>query len=157
MFQDATFSKRLDDEIQIVVFRLNNENLAFDIDNVKEIIRIPAITKVPNSSHHLEGIINLRGQVKSVFNLKSLLNLDDTARSTNGRIIVLEKESGTVGAVVDSVLGVSKISKERLTDPASLLGEKFPEYVKGIAKMSDMIIVLLDSKKLFSREDAGLS
>lgn len=156
MFQDTTVAKRLGEEIQVVVFKLNDENLAFAIDHVREIIRIPDITKIPNSPPHLDGVINLRGQVKSVFDLKSLLELDDTAHNSNGRIIVLEKDDGTVGVVVDSVVGVSKISKEQLTDPASLLGEKFPEYVKGIAKMPDMIIILLDTEKLFSQEGAGI-
>lgn len=154
MKSKAAVDKDSEEKILVVGFVLGGEDLALDIGQVREIIRIPKITKVPNSSEFVEGVINLRGQVKTVLNLRKRLGMEEgVLDESEGKIIIIEAYEKTFGIIVDKVLGVLNVNSENITDPASLLGAERADFIKGIGRMDDRLIILLEPLKLFSPEE----
>lgn len=145
------------EEEQIVVFNLDEEALAFEINFVKEIVNIPPITPVPRSGEFIEGVINLRGQISTVLNLKKRLGMDDLGNGKNGKIIILEKKDQAYGVMADGVLGVFKISQKDIQDPSSVFNGEEIEFIKGIVKLDDQLVILLEPDALISREEIGVA
>jgi purine-binding chemotaxis protein CheW len=157
MASSASITEGPGEEIQAVVFHLGEEDLAFEINGVREIIKIPEITKIPNSSDFVEGVINLRGQIKTVFNLKKKLGMKKGKAQKEGRIIIAEKNELSFGVIVDSVLGVFRVKSEDITAPSTFLGDEKSDYIKGIGRLDDRLVILLDPEKLFSVEELAHS
>ena len=157
MASNDTGVKDSREELQVVIFTLGDEELAFDIGEVREIVRIPEITRVPKAPRFVEGVINLRGQIKTVLNLKKKLGLKDEVVDKEGKIIIVEKKEQTFGIVVDSVVGVFKIRTEHITDPSSLLGGEKSDFIRGIGRMDDRLVIILEAERLFSLEEMALS
>jgi purine-binding chemotaxis protein CheW len=178
MASSASITEGPGEEIQAVVFHLGEEDLAFEINGVREIIKIPEITKIPNSSDFVEGVINLRGQIKTVFNLKKKLGMKKGKAQKEGRIIIAEKNELSFGVIVDSVVGVFKVKSEDITAPSmivdsvvgvfkvkseditapsTVLGDEKSDYLKGIGRLDDRLVILLDPEKLFSVEELAPS
>lgn len=150
----ASVEKDSEEKILVVGFILGGEDLALDISQVREIIRIPKITTVPNSSEFVEGVINLRGQVKTVLNLRKRLGMEEAVPDeSEGKIIIVEAADKTFGIIVDKVLGVVNVKSENITDPASLLGAEKADFIKGIGRMDDRLVILLEPLKMFSPEE----
>jgi purine-binding chemotaxis protein CheW len=146
--------KDSEEKTLVVGFMLGGEDLAIDISQVREIIRIPKITAVPNSSGFVEGVINLRGQVTTVLNLGKRLGIEDAVPDEKeGKIIIIEANEKAFGIIVDNVLGVVNVESENITDPASLLGAEKADFIKGIGRMDDRLVILLEPLKLFSPEE----
>jgi purine-binding chemotaxis protein CheW len=142
MASNAKVTEDSVEEIQVVVFTLGEEFLCLDIKNVREIIRIPDITRVPRSSPFIEGVINLRGQIKTVLNLKKRIGLKKTAVNEDGRIIIAENDARSYGMLVDSVLGVFGLSVGEVSDPSTVLGGENAEFILGIGKIEDKLVLL---------------
>jgi purine-binding chemotaxis protein CheW len=154
MKSKVSVDKGTEEKILVVVFILGDEELAVEINQVREIIRIPRITKVPNSSEFVEGLINLRGQVKTVLNLRKRLGIEKgVVDDKEGKIVIVEANEKTFGIIVDKVLGVLNVESENITDPASLLGGEKADFIKGIGRMDDRLVILLEPRKLFSPEE----
>jgi purine-binding chemotaxis protein CheW len=154
MKSKVSLEKDIGEKILVVVFILGDEDLALEVNQVREIIRIPSITKVPNSSEFVEGVINLRGQVKTVLNLRKRLGMDEgVLDDKEGKIIIVEANENTFGILVDKVIGVLNVKSENITDPESLLGGEKVDFIKGIGRMDDQLVILLEPIKLFSQEE----
>ncbi len=147
--------QQTDTEEQVVVFELAGECYGVDISRVQEIIRPPAITAVPRAPEYVEGVVNLRGRVIPVINLRFRFRLPETERGRTDRIVVLELDGQTVGAAVDAVSEVLRIPRSAIEPPAATLGGAEDSYLRGIAKVDDRLIILLDLNHLF--EDAKLA
>lgn len=138
----------LNEILQFVTFRLGKEEYAVDILKVQEINRIVDITPVPNSPQHIEGVINLRGKVIPVINLRKRFGLDSDRLDNHARIIVIDVGIIT-GIIVDSVSEVLRISSDAIDPPPLMTGSIDSEYIKGIGKLNDRLLILIDIDKLF--------
>ncbi len=129
-------------EGQLVIFQLNDQKYALPIQETQEIIRMSNITKVPNTKHYVEGIINLRGSIVPVINLNKRLNLQVSDYSEDTRIIVVEYGGQKVGMIVDVVLEVGRFNEEEV-EPPSVAGDNV-DYLRGVVKKKDQLWLLLN-------------
>lgn len=136
------------DVLQFVTFTLNNEQYAVDILNVQEINRITEITKVPNSPDYVEGVINLRGKVIPVINLRNKFCFEEKPKDDTSRIIIMEINGITNGLIVDSVSEVLRVPSSIVEPAPPMSSDLSSKFMKGIAKMNDRLIILLDIDKL---------
>ena len=138
---------------QLVVFTLGDETYGVDIATVREIIRMQAITAVPGTAHFVEGVINLRGTVIPVVDLRKRFRLNEAEHSKETRIVVLNSEGQEIGVIVDSVAEVLRVSSDAIEPPSSMITTTDSEYLLGIVKLPDRLVILLDTERLLSRED----
>ncbi len=142
-------------EKQFVTFNIYNEDYAVDILSVQEIIRATEITKVPKVQESIEGVINLRGRVIPVVNLRKKFGFSDKALDAVSRIIVLNVDGIIIGVIVDSVSEVLRISSD-LIEPPPLSAGISSDYIMGIAKLKDRLIMILDINRLLSDEKVNV-
>ncbi|MEJ5186784.1 MAG: chemotaxis protein CheW [Candidatus Geothermincolales bacterium] len=140
-------------ERQLVVFSLGREEFALDVSQVREIIRMEEITRMPKSPPFVEGIINLRGQIIAVMDLAKRLNLPSTERTDAQRIVVVETEDLKVGMIVDSVSEVMSITEDEIEPPPTLVSDPSTPFILGVVKRDRRLIILLDLSKLLSVEE----
>lgn len=138
-------------EHHIVMFSLG-EAYGVPISQVYEIIRAGSITLVPNSPSYVEGVINIRGKVLPVLNLRKKLHLPDMEITKASRIIVTEVDTKVVGLLVDSVSHVSKIPSDRVESAPEEVLEVNTDYITGVGKLDEQLIILLDIERLLKRE-----
>ncbi len=139
-------------EYHLVTFNLGEE-YGVPINQVQEIVRVGGITMVPNSPSYMEGVINLRGRVLPVLNLRKKLKLSASAMGKDSRIVVTEVGSKVIGLLVDAVSHVIKVPSEFVeTAPEEVL-EVDTDYITGVGKLQDRLIILLDLEKLLKREN----
>ena len=141
----------LTDILQLVTFRLGNEEYAVDILKVQEINRMKEITRVPNTPAYVEGVINLRGKVIPVVNLRSKFSLDERDNDTQSRIMIMDIQGITMGLVVDGVSEVLRIPANIVEPTPPMAANISTEFIKGIAKLEDRLIILLDMDMLVGK------
>lgn len=142
-----------DDLIQLVGFNLGDEDYGVDILRVQEINRMVDITKVPQAPEFVEGVINLRGTVIPVIDLRSRLGMPQKEHDRQTRIIVAEIDKRTIGFVVDSVSEVIRIPSKTVEPPPPIVAGHGSEYIEGVGKMDDRLLMLIDINKLFSQSE----
>jgi purine-binding chemotaxis protein CheW len=141
------------EEVQLVVFRLADEEYGAHILDIKEIIKIVKITKVPNSPDYVEGIINLRGKIISVIDLFKKFNIEFESKPKY--IIIADIKNVLFGITVDSVSEVLKVEKTNIKKAPSIITSKIKsDYLSGVAVMEERLIILLDLKKILTIEEA---
>lgn len=150
-----TDSSKVMNEIQLVVFDLASEHYGVDISDVREIMRMQNITKVPGAMACVEGVLNLRGKVLPVLDLRKRLALKVSDRTEDSRIVIVDIEAGQVGVIVDAVTEVLRVDNSHIDPPTSMVSHGNTDYLKGIAKLSDRLIILLDLNKLLSQQAMG--
>jgi len=145
------------EEMQLVVFSLGREEFAVEVTQVREIMRMEEITRMPKSPNFVEGIINLRGQIIAVVELAKRLNLETGERSGDTRIIVVEAEDIKVGMIVDSVSEVLRVAADAVEASPTLATDISSAFLQGVVKKDNRLIILLDLTKVLSLEEmAGL-
>jgi purine-binding chemotaxis protein CheW len=132
-------------EMQLVVFRVGKEEYGLDIQEVKEIIKMQEITEIPNAPEFIEGVINLRGQITPVMDMRKRLNAEVEKIGKDTRIVIVETEESNIGIIVDSVTGVIHMP-ERDISPPPVSSET--EFVKGVGKINDKLLILIDINKM---------
>ena len=142
-----------------LTFRLENELLALDVSRVREVLDLCAITRVPRTPEFMRGVINLRGTVIPVVDLRHKFDMSRTESTIDARIVVLEINLDTietvVGVLTDSVHDVIEIEHDRI-DASPETGIRWRrEYIKGIGKYDDNFILLLDIDRVFSGTEMG--
>lgn len=130
--------------LQLVSFSIGKEEFGVDILKVQEIINLPSITKVPNAPNFVEGVINLRGRIIPVIELRKRLGLEKKEYDNNTRIIVIELHTQTVGFIVDSVREVLRINQNIIEPPPSLTTTVDSQFISAVAKLEDRLLILLD-------------
>lgn len=141
-------------EFQLVVFSIGKEEFGVDIAQVREIVRLIAITPLPKSPAFIEGVVNLRGQVVAVIDLAKRLNIPCAEQGDATRIIVVEFEGLTTGMIVDSVSEVLRMSSENVEEIPSVIETEVQEhFISGVGKLKDRLLVLLDLKKILTSEE----
>ncbi len=136
--------------LQLVTFRLAKEEYSIDILRVQEIIRHMEITRVPKAPDFVDGVINLRGRVIPVLDLRKRFGLPVNERTDETRIIVVDINDKTVGFKVDAVSEVLRLAADKVEPPPSLVAGIDSEYIKGVGKMEGRLIILLDVLKILT-------
>jgi purine-binding chemotaxis protein CheW len=140
-------------ERQLVIFELANEFYGVDIFSVESIIKMQAITVMPHAPSFVEGVTNLRGSVLPVIDLRKRFNLPGQANPKESRIVVADMRGTKVGMIVDSVSEVQRILEESIEPPPPMVASVDSAFIKGIAKLGDRLIILLDISKVLSSEE----
>lgn len=138
--------------VEFVTFLVSGEEYGIEINSINVILRSKnyKIFKIPNSPKHLEGIINLRGKLNPIFNLKKKFNFDDTSINDDSKIIIVNNgKASTVGFIVDEVTDIFKLDESEV-DSAP---DGFNDYIKGMGKVEDKIILILDLVKVLSNDE----
>lgn len=138
-------------DIQVVAFRIGSETFGVRISHVREIVRIPQITFVPHAPDYLEGVINLRGKIIPVMDLRKRFGQADVQPDKKNRILVVELDGKLVGLIVNSASEVLKIPPSEIEAPASILQEGAVGFVTGVGKLNGRLIILIDLNKLFQK------
>ncbi|BCB95354.1 chemotaxis protein CheW [Dissulfurispira thermophila] len=139
--------------LQLVTFTLGNEEYAVDILKVQEINRMKEITRVPNSPPYVEGVINLRGKVIPVVNLRKKFGLAEKENDEQSRIMIMDIQGITMGLVVDSVSEVLRVPSNIVEPTPPMASDISTEFIKGIAKLEDRLIILLDMDRLLGKAE----
>ena len=141
-------------EIQLVSFKIGEEEFGVPISQVKEIVRLVHITPVPKAPSFIEGVVNLRGQILAVIDLAKRLQLKGKPRSEKTRIIVVELNNNTVGMIVDEVSEVLRLSKENFEAPPEIITTQIKQrYLKGVGKLGERLLILIDLNQVLSYEE----
>ncbi|EIJ76491.1 Positive regulator of CheA protein activity (CheW) [Leptospirillum ferriphilum] len=140
------------DVLQMVSFRLSGEDYAVDVMAVQEINRLSDMTRVPRAPYFVDGVINLRGKILPVINLRKLLGFPPlTAVTEDMRMIVVSAEGSLAGLTVDEVDQVLRIPKSRVEEQKDLgIGKSLGDFIQGVAHMEERLVTLLDIGKLLS-------
>ena len=141
------------EERQLVVFQLGAELYGVDIARVHEIIRLQSITRVPRAPSFVEGVINLRGKVIPVVDLRRPLGLPTSEHTRATRTVVVEIGDQVVGIIVDSVSEVLRVSTSTIEPPSPVVAGIDSEYLHGIAKLPERLVILLDLDRVLAREE----
>lgn len=151
---EAKKADRDQDILQLVTFHVAREEFAVDILDVREINRMMEITRVPHAPEFVEGVINLRGQVIPVVDLRKRFGLEAGERDKNTRIVVVELGAKVVGFLVDSVSEVLRVSTSLVEPPPALASGIEADYIRSVVKLEDRLLVLLDLHRLLNRGEA---
>jgi purine-binding chemotaxis protein CheW len=138
-------------EKQIVGFRVGRETFGVPISLVHEIVRVPDITAVPEAPDFVEGVINLRGKIISVVDLRKRFREKEVARTKKNRILVVEVEGKMVGLIVDSASEVLKVPETEIELPPNVFEEGELNYVTGVGKLRGRLIIMIDLTKILQK------
>lgn len=153
---DENKSKKAKESIiQMVGFTIGNEYYGVDICKIKEINRMTEITKVPRAPEFIEGVINLRGTVIPVINLRTKVRMPKKAYDKDTRIIIVELSGRTIGFIVDGVREVLRIPDTLLDPPPALAVGRRADYITHVAKLEDDLVILMDPEKVLSNDELG--
>lgn len=134
-------------DLNVIVFQIGKQNFAFSLDNVKEIIKVPVITPVPLTKSYVAGLINLRGEVIPVLNLREKYKIDNITKSEDARIIVIEKNNVKIGILVDKVLNITNIEQSQLNECKITSLEEVKAIIKQ--KQDERLVTFIDTGKIF--------
>ena len=150
----AEAAKLVNQELQLVVFRLGDEEFGVEIGNVQEIIRMTSITRIPQAGDFINGIINLRGRIIVVINLNVVMGMENAVnRDENVRIIVADVGDTVVGFMVDSVSEVIRLPVKDIEPAPAIIANKIgTEYLRGVGKMENRLLILLKLDKILGAE-----
>ena len=150
-----------DRTLQLVSFRLADEEYGIEISKVREIILVGEITEVPQTPPYVKGLINLRSTVIPIVDLKLRFGLPETEQTDDTRIVVVDMGGKTIGVIVDAVNEVLRISRDQIAPPPQAVqGNAGDDYVTGLAKVNDRLLILLDIEKIMfdqSQQEGPLS
>ena len=142
-----------DELIQLVSFTIGDEEFGVDILKVQEINRMVDVTRVPNTPEYVDGVINLRGKVIPIIDLRRRFGMDRKVKDKNTRIIVVELNGRVLGFVVDAVSEVLRIPKSVTEAPPPIIAGIEAEYITAIAKLENRLLILLDLERVLTTEE----
>ncbi|MCL6097370.1 MAG: chemotaxis protein CheW [Bacteroidetes bacterium] len=154
----SSLSQKKDDTnelLQLVSFKIGNEEFGVDILNVQEINKMTQITKVPNSPDFVEGVINLRGRVIPVIDLRNRLGLERKQHNKDTRIIVVNVGDKVFGFIVDSVNEVLRVTADIFETPPEIVAGVGSEFISSVGKLEDRLLILIDLNKILLKEEVA--
>jgi purine-binding chemotaxis protein CheW len=138
-------------DLQLVGFRVGREAFAVPIHLVHEIVRVPEITAVPEAPDYIEGVINLRGKIVSVVDLRKRFGEKQIVSNRKNRVMVVEIDKRLVGLIVDSASEVLKLPPDQVENPPNVFEQGDVNYVTGVGKLKGRLIILIDLTKVLQR------
>ncbi|MBI3787554.1 MAG: purine-binding chemotaxis protein CheW [Ignavibacteriales bacterium] len=142
-----------DELLQLVSFKIGGEEFGVDILRVQEINRMLEVTRVPNSPEFVDGVINLRGKVIPIVDLRSRFGMPRKEHDKDTRIVVVELTGKIIGFVVDAVSEVLRIPQSVTEPPPTIVAGIEAEYITAVGKLEDRLLILLDLEKVLSLEE----
>ncbi|MFI4881678.1 MAG: chemotaxis protein CheW [Phycisphaerales bacterium JB064] len=152
--QPPSDASQVDQSLQLVTFEVAGEEFAVDILAVHEINRMMELTRVPQAPNEIEGVINLRGKIIPVMDLRKRFGLATRERDEQTRIIVVEVESRVIGFIVDRVRQVLPISRSIVEPAPDMVATIDSQFISGVGKLPDRLLILLDLPRLLSSKIA---
>jgi len=137
----------------VVAFRVGPETFGLPIAAVREIVRIPQITAVPNAPHYIEGVINLRGKIIPVVDLRKRFGAGAVESSNRNRIVVVALGDRSIGLIVSSASEVLRIPPSEIEDPHNVFREGDLDYITGVGKLPGRLVILLDLQRILRPEE----
>lgn len=141
------------DSMQLISFTLGEETYGIEITKIREIIRVGQITQIPETPRYIKGLINLRSTVIPVIDLRARFGLAEGELTDESRIMVLNVGSRTIGIVVDAVSEVLRVSGDQISEAPPTVASLGNEYMTGLVKLEEQLLILLDVDKLFGEEE----
>ena len=138
-------------DLQLVGFRIGKETFGVPIHLVHEIVRLPEITAVPDAPDYIEGVINLRGKIISIVDLRKRFGECRIEPSRKNRILVAEVEGKMVGLIVDAASEVIRLAESKIEPPPEVLESSEVKYVTGVGKLGDRLVILIDLTKVLQK------
>jgi len=143
--------------MQLVSFGLADEEYGIEITKIREIILMGEITQVPQTPHYVKGLINLRSTVIPVIDLRARFGLPEGEITHESRIMVLNVARKTIGIIVDTVSEVLRVTNKQIAPPPPTVAGLGREYLNGLVKLDDRLLILLDIDNIFTEEDAAVA
>ncbi|WP_047981251.1 chemotaxis protein CheW [Ornithinibacillus contaminans] len=140
-------------EKKVIVFQLKDEEFAVSVKQIGSIERIQTITRVPNTKSFVKGVINLRGVVTPIIDLRTRLGIQESPYNDSTRIIIVYLDDMEVGLIVDAANDVIDIPTSIIEPAPEVIGAVNADYIEGVAKLSDRLLILLDLKKVLTNEE----
>jgi purine-binding chemotaxis protein CheW len=140
-------------ETQLVVFVLAKEEFACNIADVREVLKMIRVTPLPRSLDFVEGVINLRGEVIPVIDLRKRFNLPSVERTDESRIIIVEVEERMVGLTVDSVSEVIRLSNKQIQEAPNQVAGEQTNLIMGVGKIDDRMLIILNLERILTSEE----
>lgn len=142
------------EELKVIVFALGEEEYGVEVDKVQTIERMLPLTRVPKTPAFVKGVINLRGVVVPVIDLRGRFNLTETEYTDNSRIIIVAVNDIEVGLIVDSANDVIDVNEDCIEDPPEVVGGIKAKYLRGVAKLeNDRLLVMLNLDQVLNKEE----
>lgn len=138
---------------KFIVFQLANEEYAVPVEQVGSIERITSITRVPQAKPFVKGVMNLRGVITPLIDLRNRFNMEEQEFTNASRIIIVQIEHIEVGLIVDSANDVLDIPINSIEPPPEVIDSVDVDYIEGVAKVEDRLLILLNLKKVLLEED----
>ena len=145
------------ERVQVVSFLIGSEEYAVDVLSVREINRLMAITHVPNTAEEVLGVVNLRGTIIPVIDLRCWFRLGETGFRPQNRIVVIEVEGRMLGCVVEQVNEVLRIDPDIVDPPGSVVSGPEAEFISGVAKLDDRLLMMLDVHRVLEEAEGPLA
>jgi purine-binding chemotaxis protein CheW len=143
----------LADEVQLVTFKVDKEEYGVAIMQVQEIIRLGAIVRVPGAPHFVEGIMDLRGKVLPVVDLRRRFQLPPREHTASSRIVVVNIGDMTIGLIVDAVTEVLRLPTGAIEPPPRIVAGIDARFLKGIGRLDKRLLILLDLDRIFAEDE----
>ncbi len=140
--------------MQLVSLQLAEETYGIEITKIREIILMGDITRIPQTPHYVKGLINLRSTVIPVIDLRARFGLSESDLTDESRIMVLHVGTQTIGIIVDAVSEVLRVSHKDIAPPPPTVAGLGREYLTGLVKLEDRLLILLDIDRILGEEDA---
>ncbi len=141
----------MDKELQVVGFRIGRETFGLPISMVREIVRVPEITSVPNAPDYIEGVINLRGRIIPIVDLRKRFGEKSFEPNKKNRIVVVEMGTRAIGLIVNSASEVLRIPPSDIEEPSNVFQEGELNYITGVGKLKGRLVILLDLSRILER------
>lgn len=145
--------KEIVSEVKVIVFRLKDEEYGVEVNQVKSIEKLEHITRVPRTPKFVKGVINLRGVVTPIIDLRNRFGLEDSGYSEASRIIIVAVGELEVGLIVDAANDVIDIPVNAIEPPPEVVGGVEAAYLRGVAKLDKRLLILLNLDKVLSTEE----
>jgi purine-binding chemotaxis protein CheW len=142
------------EEVKVIVFALGKEEYGVEVEKVRTIERMQPITRVPKTIPFIKGVINLRGIVVPIIDLRERFGMPQTENSENTRIIIVTANDMEVGLIVDSANDVIDVDTDEINDPPEIVGGIRAKYLRGVARVAgDRLLVLLNLGEVLSKSE----
>ena len=138
----------MDKELQIVGLRIGRETFGLPISIVREIVRVPEITAVPNAPEHIEGVINLRGRIIPIIDLRKRFGEKNPEPNKKNRVVVVELEKRAIGLIVNSASEVLRIPPSDIEPPHNIFQEGELNFIAGVGKLKGRLVMMLDLNRI---------
>lgn len=139
--------------VQLIVFQLSDKEYGVSVSDVLSIEKVEHITRVPGTKNYIKGVINLRGVILPIVDLRCRFNLPEQSYSEHTRIIITKKDEKEVGLIVDTANDVMDIATSELEPPPEVVGTESVDYIQAVAKIDQRILILIDLAKVLNIEE----